>query len=322
MREPPREHRTRTVLQKRTLADSARSVETTTSLPASVRPRTANATEEPLADAVSPPRFAAPWSTRAFAAAMIGLGIVGLVHGDFALVWQRIPIDPLPGREAIAYACAAIELAGGIGLLIARTHALAARVLFVFIGLWLVLLKLPAVLRVPQMEATWLGFGEIAVVLAGAWIPFADDADLQQQRRLKFLAGSTGIRNARWLFIASLPMIGLSHFFYAAQTAAYVPHWLPFPLGWAYLTGAGSLAACLGLALGPKFGVSPRLVATLEAAMLGVITVLVWGPGLFALSPDRTQWTGFLISAAIACGAWTVADSYRSLRGFAVGNPR
>jgi len=98
---------------------------------------------------------------------------------------------------------------------------------------------------------------------------------------------------------------------------ASVPHWLPFPLGWAYLTGAGSLAACLGLAL----GVAPRLAATLEAAMLGVITALVWAPGLFALPPDRTQWTGFLISAAIACGAWTVADTYRSTRWLAAHRP-
>jgi len=317
MRGPPREHGTRSVLQKRTFAASTRSVERTTSQPAPLQPRFANATLEPFANATSARRLAAPWSTRAFAATMIGLGIVGLIEGDFALVWQRIPIDPLPGREAIAYASAAVELAGGIGLLIARPHALAARVLFVFIALWLVLLKLPAVLLVPQMEATWLGFGEIAAILAGAWIPFATDAGLQQPRRLTFLAGSTGIRCARWLFIASLPMIGLSHFVYAAQTAAYVPHWLPFPLGWAYLTGAGSLAACLGLAL----GVAPRLAATLEAAMLGVITALVWAPGLFALPPDRTQWTGFLISAAIACGAWTVADTYRSTRWLAVHSP-
>src|SRR5690349_7861861 len=29
---------------------------------------------------------------------MIGLGVLGLTFGDFALVWQRIPIQDLPGR--------------------------------------------------------------------------------------------------------------------------------------------------------------------------------------------------------------------------------
>ncbi|HEY0232503.1 MAG TPA: hypothetical protein VGC55_14740 [Dokdonella sp.] len=119
--------------------------------------------------------------------------------------------------------------------------------LFAFLLLWLLLLNVPAVVLVPQMEASWLGFGEIAVMLAGIWIRFAANARLQPWRVLKFATGANGIRWARRLFIVSLPMIGLSHFVYATETAAYVPHWLPFPLGWACLTGAGSLAACLGL---------------------------------------------------------------------------
>ncbi|MEP7041980.1 MAG: hypothetical protein ABI843_02890 [Dokdonella sp.] len=254
-------------------------------------------------------------SRQLFAATMIGLGVLGLIYGDFALVWQRIPIESLPGREYFAYACAVIELLAGIGLLLQRTTVLATRVLFAFLLLWVVLLKLPVVLRGPQIEATWLGFGEIAVMLAGGWTLFAVDAGSGERRHLKFAVGANGIRCARWLFVASLPMIGLSHFVYAAETAAYVPHWMPFPLGWAYLTGAGSLASCLGL----LFSVWPRLAATLEAVMLGVITVLVWGPGLLVIPPDRTHWTGFLISSAIACGAGIVADSYRATRWFAVG---
>jgi len=250
-----------------------------------------------------------------FAATLIGLGIIGLMHGDFALVWQRIPIEHLPGRSYVAYATALIELLGGIGLLLTATATLASRVLFVFLFLWLVLLKLPAVVAVPTMEATWLGFGEIAVIFAGAWILLATDAMNVERLHPRWLVGENGVRAARLLFAVSLPMIGLSHFFYSAETVAYVPKWLPFPLGWAYLTGAGSLAACLGLLL----GVWPRLAATLEAAMLGTITLLVWGAGLIAKPADRTTWTGFLISSAIASGAWVVADSYRGIRWLAVG---
>jgi uncharacterized membrane protein len=252
-----------------------------------------------------------------FAATMIGVGILGLMHGDFALVWQRIPIENLPGRQYFAYVSAAIELMTGIGLLLKPTATLAARVLCVFLLLWLVLLKLPAVVMVPQMEATWLGFGEIAVMLAGAWILFAADAGRWVREHLTFAVGANGVRWARLLFAVSLPMIGLSHFVYSKETVAFVPGWLPFPLAWAYLTGAGSIAASLAL----LFGVWPRLAATLEAAMLGVITLLVWGPGLLAPF-DRTRWTGFVISAAIACGAWIVADSYRGLRWLATGSYR
>jgi uncharacterized membrane protein len=255
---------------------------------------------------VSAPPFAhstlAGTARALFAATMIALGILGLIYGDFAVQWQRIPIAQLPGRTALAYLSAAVELLGGIGLLIAGTRSIAARALAIFVLLWAALLKLPAVIVVPQMEATWLGLGEITVILAGSWVLFAS----QEARRFSGLAGPRGIRYARWLFALSLPTIGLSHFIYLPQTVELVPAWLPFPTGWAYLTGAGNIAACLGI----LFGVWPRLAATLEAAMLSVITLLVWGPGLFTHANDRMQWTAFVISAAIAGAAWVVAGSY------------
>lgn len=242
-----------------------------------------------------------------FAATMIALGILGLIYGDFAVQWQRIPIADLPGRTALAYVSAMIELLAGIGLLITSTRRIAAGVLMIFVLLWAVLLKLPAVVAVPQMEATWLGLGEITVILAGSWILFAARSGDRENQRLSSLVGDRGIRHARWLFALSLPTIGLSHFIYLPQTLELVPAWLPFPTGWAYLTGAGNIAACLGI----LFGVWPRLAATLEATMLSIITLLVWGPGLFTHAGDRMQWTAFVISAAIAGAAWVVAGSYR-----------
>jgi uncharacterized membrane protein len=242
----------------------------------------------------------------AFALVMIGLGLIGFYYGDFALVWQRIPVAELPGRQYFAYCCAAIELLSGIGLLLPATRRWASAVLSVFLLLWLILLKLPAVLAMPLMEATWLGLGEIAILFAGGWILLAAACN-PARPGWKWLAGPRGIGLSRLLFALSLPMIGLSHFVYGKETAAFVPAWLPYPLAWAYLTGAASLVASAAL----LFRVVPRLAATLEAAMLGVITLLVWGAGVIAAPTDRTQWTGLLISAAIAIGAWLVADSYR-----------
>ena len=241
--------------------------------------------------------------------AMAGLGVLGLIHGDFALVWQRIPIAVLPGRTAIAYTCAALELLTGLGLLFRRTAGAASAILFPYSVLWLVLLKLPAVLAVPSMPATWLGFGEIAVLAAGCWILFILFAGGRERSRLRFLQGERGTRGARLLFAVSLPMIGLAHFVYGEQTAAMVPHWLPWRLGWAYLTGAGSIAAGLGV----LFGVWARLAAALEAWMLLMFTLLVWGVGILGAPGERVQWTGFFISAAITAGAWAVAVSYRGV---------
>jgi uncharacterized membrane protein len=250
---------------------------------------------------------------KVLAAAMIGLGLLGMQSGDFAGVWQRIPLEHLPWRPFFAYSFAVVELACGIGLLFRRSAAMAARVLGVFLLSWAVLLKLPAIVAMPNLEATWLGLAEITVMLAGAWAALLALAGAPGRRRVFGLAG------ARALFALSLLPIGLAHFFYVEQTAALVPSWLHWQAGWAYLTGAGSIAACLAV----LSGLGSRLAATLEAAMLAIITLLVWTPGLTP-SPNgfAFQVTAFLISTAIAAGAWTVADSYRGTPWFAVEHLR
>lgn len=241
----------------------------------------------------------------ALAAAMIGLGLRGLVYGDFAGVWQPVP-EQLPGYDFLAYACAALELLCGVGLLVKRTVAVASTVLLVLLFLWLLLLRLPTVVAEPLVEVSWLGFGENAVITAGGWVVFALNAPGWATRRLEFAVGRPGLRGARVLMALGLPMIGLSHFVYADATAGFVPDWLPWPYFWGYLTGAGDIAA--GLAM--LFGVWPRPAAVLVSAMLGIITLLVWLPGVVT-APGNGSWTPFLVSSTIACGAWAVAASYR-----------
>ena len=88
-------------------------------------------------------------------------------------------------------------------------------------------------------------------------------------------------------------------------TADLVPAWLPYREGWAYLTGAGHIAAGLGV----LFGILPRVAAFAEAAMIGVFTLLVWGPRILAEPKSRLNWTAFFISWAIAAAAWVVAQN-------------
>jgi hypothetical protein len=61
----------------------------------------------------------------AFAALMIGIGIEGLIKGEFTTVWQPVP-KGVPAREVLVYLCALLSLASGIGLFWRRTAALAA----------------------------------------------------------------------------------------------------------------------------------------------------------------------------------------------------
>ncbi len=238
-----------------------------------------------------------------FALGMIGLGILALVYGDFALVWQ--PVAPwIPGRTVLAYASGLIMLFGGVGLLIRATAVWSARILFPYLIVWL-LLKVPALVVAPQMEAVWLGFGELAVLLAGGWILFARLAGLREGSPLTFATGENGVRIARMLFAVSLIPIGLSHIVYVKETAELVPAWLPYRVGWAYLTGAGQIACGLGV----LFSIFPRVAAMAEAGMISLFTLLVWGPAILAAPKARLPWTAFFISWAIASSAWVVAQN-------------
>src|SRR5689334_18642385 len=107
-----------------------------------------------------------------FAVGMIGLGILALIYGDFAMVWQPVP-EWVPGRTVLAYASGGIMLLGGIGLLVRATAAWSVRILFPYLIVW-ALLKVPALFVAPKIEAVWLGFGELAVLLAGGWVLFAN----------------------------------------------------------------------------------------------------------------------------------------------------
>jgi uncharacterized membrane protein len=232
---------------------------------------------------------------------MIGLGILALVYGDFALVWQPVATW-VPGRTALAYASGLIMLLGGIGLLFKATAEWSVRILFPYLIVWL-LLKVPALVVAPQMEAVWLGFGEIAVLFAGGWVLFAALAGLREGSALTFATGDKAIRIARVLFAVSLIPIGLSHLMYVKQTADLVPAWLPLRTGWAYLTGIGQIACGIGV----LFSIYPRLAATSEAGMLSLFTILVWGPAILAAPRTRLPWTAFFISWAITAAAWLVA---------------
>jgi uncharacterized membrane protein len=238
-----------------------------------------------------------------FAVGMIGLGILSLVYGDFALVWQ--PVAPwIPGRTVLAYGSGLIMLLGGVGLLLRSRVTWSVRILFPYLIIWL-LLKVPALLVAPQIEAVWLGFGEIAVLMTGGWVLFATLAGLREGSPLTFATGANGIRLAGMLFAVSLIPIGLSHLVYVKQTVELVPAWLPYRVGWAYLTGAGQIACGLGV----LFSMLPRVAAWAEAGMISVFTLLVWGPAIVAAPKTRLPWTAFFISWAIASAAWVVAQN-------------
>ncbi len=238
-----------------------------------------------------------------FVIGLIGLGVIALVVGGFALVWQPVP-DWVPARHAVAYGTGVLMVLLGIGLSFRPSQAWSVRILFVYLFLW-ALLKVPGVVVAPGMEATWLGLGELTLLLSGGWTLFARLGDVANESPLGFLAGGRGVRMARILFAVSVVPIGLSHIFYVGVTAGFVPHWLPYREGWAYLTGIGQIASGLGV----LFNVLPRIAAFAEAGQITLYTLLVWAPAVVAAPKTRLPWTAFFISWIIAAAAWAVAQN-------------
>ena len=243
-----------------------------------------------------------------FAVGMIGLGILAIVYGDFALVWQPVAAW-VPGRTALAYLSGVIMLVGGVGLLFDATVRWSVRLLFAYLIVW-ALLKVPALVVAPQIEGVWLGFGELAVLLAGGWTLFAVLAELPEGSFLSFAVGERGVRFARIFFAVWVFPIGLAHIMYVKETAALVPAWLGFRTGWAYVTGFGQIACSLGV----LFSVLPRVAAAAEAGMISLFALLVWLPAIVTAPKTRLPWTAFLISWAIAAGAWVVAQNITTKR--------
>lgn len=235
-----------------------------------------------------------------FALTMLAMGAIGVIGGNIAPIWQPVP-DALPGQEILAYLCILVSLACGAGLLVRRTVAPAALLLYLYLLVWTTVFKGRFIIRAPLQEVTYQSIGENAVLIAAAWMLYAEFA-----KASKFPAGALGVRSAYLLYGLALIAFGLSHFFYVNMTAPLVPSWLPGPVLWAYLTGAVYLAT--GVAI--VSGVAARFGAAVSAVQITLITFLVWGPMVLAGAMSAMHWQETIVSWALTAASWVVAASF------------
>ncbi len=236
-----------------------------------------------------------------FAVGLIGLGMLSLGSGDFAYSWQPVP-PWVPWRTALAYLSGLILVITAIGVLVRRWARPATQVIGLYLLVLLLALHLTRVLYSPGDLGRWLGLAENLALVCGAWIlvcllPLSTPrAELKVWQKVRF---------PQMLFAAACVVLGLSHFVYLEVTAGMVPAWLPYRIGFAYLTGAGHFAAGVAILL----MIIPGVAATLEASMISSFVLLLHIPAVVADPRSRLQWTMLCVASALAGSAWILAGS-------------
>ena len=153
-----------------------------------------------------------------FAVGMMGLGILALVYGDFAMVWQPVAAW-VPGRTGLAYASGVLMLLCGAGLLFSATREVVG--------------SNPVSLshRVDVAEGACSGGcasdrGRLAgyrrACHASGWRVDSVCGVCGVAGRVdsEIRGGEKGIRIARILFAVAVLPVGLSHLFYVKETVA------------------------------------------------------------------------------------------------------
>jgi uncharacterized membrane protein len=250
-----------------------------------------------------------------FAATMVAVGILGLIKGDLTAVWQPVP-KGVSASEVLAYFCAFISVACGMGLLWQRKSALAARVLLAYLLLWVLIFRVPGLLRGLTVEAYW-SLCKTGVMLAAAWALYAWLAAGGDRQHLNFATGERGLRIARAVYGLAIIPFGIAHFQYVENTASLVPKWLPTHVALAYFTGAAFIAAGMAVLI----GVCGRLAAALSVLQMGMFLLLVWVPAAITRSLDSFQWGEVLVTWVLTAAGWVVADSYRGIPWLAMNKP-
>lgn len=124
----------------------------------------------------------------------IALGVIGLVWGDFATVWQPIQaLGNVPHREALAYIAAVCFLLGGATIQWRRT-AQAGAVLLAILYFIFALFWVPRVIGYPRIFGTWGGFlQELSLLVSAAVVVYASLAPRAsvQQPQARWRSGRT-----------------------------------------------------------------------------------------------------------------------------------
>lgn len=247
-----------------------------------------------------------------FGLAIFAFGVLCVVYADFVSALQPVP-QSMPGYGALAVVTGVILLAIGLSVTTDIAAKPAATVAIVFFASWIALLHVPSAFLQPQLLRSpwWIRTFETLAVIGASVTLLArtrtDDADRWRD---------TG----RVLYGVALPVFGVLHLIYPESVAALVPPWYPFPMFWAYFTGAAQFAAGLAIAT----GFLPRTGGVLAGTMYGMWALTLhiprsWCriqggcdflPGQVGFEGSRPGLTSLFVAVAMCGAAWIIAGSH------------
>jgi uncharacterized membrane protein YphA (DoxX/SURF4 family) len=231
-------------------------------------------------------------------------GLAAIGFGVCALVWHDVSNAQLIKtlgeslRDIIIYAVAAIEILGGIAILLpktAKTGTIALGALYLAFAL----LGIPAIIAHPHVYNNFGNFFEQFSLASGAIILYANYGAIAPGQKARLA------QIGYYSFGICLISFALEQYFYLSATASLVPRWIPpGQMFWAIATTAAFALAAVALLT----GLMARLASRLTTAMLVGFGLLVWVPAIFAGSHSFSNWSEGVETLAIAATAWIVAD--------------
>lgn len=239
-----------------------------------------------------------------FAVVLIAIGVAGIRGKDF--LWG--PPDQLgaSAQHALVYAGSVLANVCGVGMLIDRTAALAAKVFFLYLAAWTLVFGIFGIALMPKEFGAWDGLAEGAVIVAGAWVLSSRLASEAIDRRVGVAGAARGPTIARVIFALSLVPFGIAHFLYLERTTEMVPSVLPAHLAFAVATGVAFFVAALAILT----GICARLAAALVTIQIGGFVAFVWIPMIATTTLNAFEWTEVGVSIALFAASWLVTESY------------
>ncbi len=242
-----------------------------------------------------------------FGASAILFGMIALLWHD-ADTWQNLhQLFKLPLGVVIPLGLMALQIAGGLGILIPRTARPSALVLC-FVYICFMLACVPAIVAAPAAYGSYPNLFEQLSILCGALALYAATSanaaplgSLGQTVLLKFIRPEF----VRLGFGIATISFTLTQIIYFRFTMAAVPRWIPpNQKFWAILTTVAFALAALAILINRH----ARLALRLMALMTALFDALVWVPGLVAHPKSHSRWSEFCLTLLITGAAWLIAD--------------